>query len=404
MTDPDDYTGWYENDTTTEDEYIAETPIDYSQSSAEMSEDKPTPPFSVVPETGSIEIYPEDDDVNPISQSPEETTTTESGEKEDEKGIQSEPETTTVFENTTVSEGTEMILSENDSAPTEKSEQGLNLLLLAIGFCALGLMLGALIFKFVTMINKKRKVKKLEVVTLQGLGCRENQQDALMSSDPDLYQEKGVLLCVADGMGGLQNGDQISQTAVNTINNIFENTDYRDPERLVATMVQNANQAVKNVLGTNYRTGGTTLLVGYARQGRFYCASVGDSRICLCRNGNLFHLTKRHTLEDELLLEFINGGVAYDYARGYEKKDGLTSYLGMGNLKYVDFPSNHVKLCPGDRFILMSDGIFNTLSDDEIVSVLKRNPKRIPTILNKKIQKKTSKFQDNYSAAVLVVK
>ena len=172
---------------------------------------------------------------------------------------------------------------------------------------------------------------------------------------------------------------------------------------MVAAMVQNATIAVNRLLSPNFGSGGTTLLIGYAREGKFYCASVGDSRICLVREGKLIHLNRPHVLEDELILHYVNGEISYDDARNYQKKGGLTSYLGMGALKYVDFPLYHSSILKGDRFVLMSDGVFGTLSDEELVKVFSRKPKSISAALNKEIEKKQKRFQDNYSAAVIVV-
>lgn len=269
-----------------------------------------------------------------------------------------------------------------------------------------GCILGAVLWNFLSRMLKKRKrvlrARSLKVVTLQGLGARENQQDSLAATDPALYKKEGVLLCVADGMGGLQNGSVLSRTAVTAVNNKFPTLEKSDPERVLAILVQTAAAAVNMILGPNLGHGGTTLLLGYAYQGRFYCASVGDSRICLMRDGKLIHLNRPHIFEDELLLRYFNGEISYEDARNYEKKGGLTSYLGMGPLKYVDFPTYHVTIQKGDRFILMSDGIFNTLTDEDIARILSRKPKAISTILNSEIEKKQSRFQDNYSAAVLI--
>ncbi len=268
-----------------------------------------------------------------------------------------------------------------------------------------GCVLGAVIW---SLLQKKlkigffRKPHTLKAITLQGQGARENQQDSLAATDPELYQEQGALLCVADGMGGLQNGSLVSRTAVTAVINTFSTLEKTDPERVLAMLLQSATAAVNMVLSPNLGSGGTTLLIGYAFQGRFYCTSVGDSRICLLRDGKLIHLNRPHILEDELLLRYINGEINYDSARNYGKKGGLTSYLGMGPLKYVDFPTYHVTIQRGDRFILMSDGVFNTLTDEELARILCARPKAISTRLNRAIEKKQSRFQDNYSAAVLI--
>ena len=278
---------------------------------------------------------------------------------------------------------------------------------LLIGALA-GCLLGAGIAWLVSKLRgkgrtSKKGADKMQVVTLQGVGARENQQDSLAASDPELYAEQGVLLCVADGMGGLRNGGMVSRTAVSTVMSKFAVLDKKDPDRMIAALVQSATSAVNMVLSPDYGSGGTTLLLGYAKDGVFYFAAVGDSRICLYRDGKLIHLNRPHVFEDELLLRYINGEISYDSARKYEKRGALTSYLGMGKLKYADVPAYHFPIQSGDRFILMSDGIFNTLSDEEIAEIVGGPCKSVPAMLNREIEKKHTRFQDNYSAVVLAV-
>jgi serine/threonine protein phosphatase PrpC len=108
-------------------------------------------------------------------------------------------------------------------------------------------------------------------------------------------------------------------------------------------------------------------------------------------------------LEEELIVHHVNGEISYEQVKGYNKNGALTSYLGMGKLKYADIPQYSIEIHRRDRFILMSDGIFNALSDEEIADVVRRNPKAISKTMNKKIQEKGVRFQDNYSAVILIV-
>jgi serine/threonine protein phosphatase PrpC len=278
---------------------------------------------------------------------------------------------------------------------------------LLIGALA-GCLVGAGICWIISRLRGKGRASKngrnkLQVVTLQVVGARENQQDSLAATDPELYSEQGVLLCVADGMGGLRNGGMVSRTAVSTVMSKFAVLDKTDPERMIAALVQSATSAVNMVLSPDYGSGGTTLLIGFVKDGLFYYAAVGDSRICLYRDGKLIHLNRPHVFEDELLLRYINGEISYDSARNYEKRGALTSYLGMGKLKYADIPAYHIPIRSGDRFVLMSDGIFNTLSDEEIAGIIGGRSDNVPAMLNREIEKKHTRFQDNYSAVVLAV-
>ena len=274
---------------------------------------------------------------------------------------------------------------------------------LLIGACA-GAILCALIKKLISGIKKSGKGLHMEGVVIQGLGGRETQQDTIYLSDTKQYPKQGLLMVVADGMGGLQNGGFLSRAAASAAASTFAKTPKSDPERLVITMVQNATNAVNVLLTPNYGAGGTTLIVAMIYMGTLYFASVGDSRLCLYRDGELIRLNRTHVFEEELLLRSINGDMSYDAARTYEKKGALTSYLGMGPLKYFDFPMYHIPLKKGDKVIAMSDGIFNTLTDEEIGATISKKTEVAAEELKKKVEKKQQRYQDNYSAVLVAVK
>ena len=312
-----------------------------------------------------------------------------------------------LYGDTTTSEPTTMIPSEPPLLPESVSESEKPFVHWILAAAVLGCLFGILLSQLVSVVKRKRTeetdVDSVKVVTVQGLGAREDQQDSVLVTDPELYKEQGVLICVADGMGGLKNGAMISRTAVTAANNKFNAIEKTDPDRMLAAILQSTVAAVNMIISPDYGAGGTTLLLGYAAHDRFFFTTVGDSRICLCRNGELYHLNRPHVFEDELLLRYFNGEISYDNARGYEKRGALTSYLGMGPLKYVDFPTHHLRLQKGDRIILMSDGVFGTLTDEELVEVLSLKTKAITKVLSQEIETKQKRFQDNYSAAILIV-
>ena len=238
-------------------------------------------------------------------------------------------------------------------------------------------------------------------------GQRKSQQDSFfVSPEEDAFprerieQGPGVLAVVGDGMGGLSNGDQVSQTAVTAIANSFASLQ-GSPEEVLLTLLTRANLAVNDMLGPDgLYSGGSTLVMALLREGRFYCLSVGDSRICLCRDGALFRLNREHVFRDELYLRAVNGETSVAEAMSHPQSAGLTSFLGMGQLKYADLPAQSIPIRPGDVFILMSDGVYNALSEEELTGLLVRGPGAAEAI-RAAIQEKDYSNQDNYTAVIL---
>ena len=94
----------------------------------------------------------------------------------------------------------------------------------------------------------------------------------------------------------------------------------------------------------------------------------------------------------ELLEHAINGKISFAEALRDPQVDRLSSFVGMGELKHVDICLNRMKLCPGDHILLMSDGVFNTLSEDEIAETIKTsaNASNAASVLEEKVLKKNS--------------
>lgn len=214
----------------------------------------------------------------------------------------------------------------------------------------------------------------LEIGNAQNIGKRGNQEDAFATSDignARLVRESGVLAIVADGMGGLADGELVSAAAVSTV--------YREfplisngwmPQQKLLYLVQRANDAANEVTGGKRNQGGSTLVLTLVRDGKLWFASVGDSRICLMRGGSLVTLTRPHVYEIDLDKRAACGEISFESALADGQRGALTSFVGMGELEQIDYNPRGIQLLSGDWVLLMTDGVFNTLDDDEIATAL----------------------------------
>ncbi len=77
----------------------------------------------------------------------------------------------------------------------------------------------------------------------------------------------------------------------------------------------------------------------------------------------------------------------------------------MGRLKYVDSSRRKICLMRGDRIILMTDGVFNNLSEKAMADIIMRNPdvNNAAAELEKKVLLLNDPAQDNFSAVILGV-
>lgn len=246
-------------------------------------------------------------------------------------------------------------------------------------------------------------IRQIKVGKLHGQGARSYQQDSFGISDPGLLAGSGLLAVVADGMGGLSDGDKISTAVVETALDGFTYSQGQGtPEQVLLTLTQWSVREVNRQLGPDrYRASGSTMAMGLIRDGRFSWVSVGDSRICLYRSGQLIQLNREHDLKQKLALQAINGEIPLQEVYTNKQRDGLVSFMGMGALDQVDLPSNPLTLLPGDQLVLMSDGVYNALEQAEICAALDKGAEAAPAELEQMIQSKAYPDQDNYTAVIL---
>ena len=238
---------------------------------------------------------------------------------------------------------------------------------------------------------------------LHDQGAREYQQDSFGVSDEKTFSATGLLAVIADGMGGLADGDRVSAALVETaLDGFMYSQGQGTPEQVLLTLTQ---WGVNRLLGPeNYRKSGSTLVMGLIRGDLFSWISVGDSRICLYRNGQLLQLNREHDFKQKLILQAVNGEIPLQEVYTDKRSGGLISFLGMGQLEYIDLPVEPLRLLPGDKLVLMTDGVYNALKDSEIITALALDEDAAPEALHRAIQEKAFQDQDNYTAVILTYK
>ena len=235
----------------------------------------------------------------------------------------------------------------------------------------------------------------------QTIGKRGQQQDSLYCSnwkDPSVLMTRGLMAAVADGIGGLEDGNLASMNAMQAIRATFLEGSPGDPpsDRLLSC----AAAAQKSVLKLNESSSCGSTLVSVLITGRtMYFLSIGDSRIYLYRAGALLQLNREHILRRENEEKNALYGTGETLTR--KRAGALTSYLGKSNLTQIDRSLQPMKLLPGDRIALMSDGVFNVLSEQEIIGHLRKNPEAAAREMIQDVDLHDHPSQDNATAVVI---
>lgn len=204
------------------------------------------------------------------------------------------------------------------------------------------------------------------------LGDRDEQEDSFGFA---LKKDEGLAV-VCDGMGGYNDGATVSAIAVDAfLKDYTESPFWTEPSEKMIELSRNAD-----VLVCNYSSGkgdkpafhaGTTLVSIYIKKKDLYWCSVGDSRAYLFRGGEFVQLTQDQNYKAVLQGKRNAGAISEEeYQTEITKGEALISYLGIGNLNLIDFNETKLELQGNDRIVIMSDGLYKLLSDDEISRII----------------------------------
>lgn len=251
-----------------------------------------------------------------------------------------------------------------------------------------------------------KKISVVQIANVHNIGKRESQQDSFGVSDisnSSLCNEKGIFAVVADGMGGLTAGAEVSAIVTSAMIKQFSVASVEEnvPAFLLDILTY-ANNEVRKYLDINgYSKSGSTVVAVIIKDGGLYFISVGDSRIYLYRGGALIQLNREHIYGNELDEKAARGEIGAEEARNDPQRNSLTSYIGMDELAQIDRNIRPVALMSGDRVLLMTDGIFTALSEEEISSFACLNAYDAAAGLEAAILYKARSNQDNFTCIII---
>lgn len=188
------------------------------------------------------------------------------------------------------------------------------------------------------------------------------------SSNEDSYLiqplERGILLIVADGLGGHNGGKYASNYATTNVLKKIRSIDDIGIRPLESILKEVHKELIDLGLESNELYGmGTTLTCAYINyENKLLGVHTGDSRAYLLRKNGLMQLTTDHTEAQKL---FAEGLISKEELLNYPRKNILVSALGAkSNQLLVD--SFEYQLQAKDRLLLSSDGFYASITKKEI--------------------------------------
>lgn len=211
----------------------------------------------------------------------------------------------------------------------------------------------------------------IKVITDVGKKRQNNEDSCLLyvPGDESVSETRGVLMAVADGMGGASAGEYASKTALQCLfSKYYDKNLHTLVPNALKLAVECANEYVFDEAEANpdYSGMGTTMSALAIMGDWAYMAQVGDSRIYLRRTDQpLKQLTNDHSLVAE---QIRSGLINEEDARNHTLKNLITRAVGIKEDINVDLFALQVQV--GDIFLLCSDGLCNMVGDDDISGYL----------------------------------
>jgi protein phosphatase len=199
------------------------------------------------------------------------------------------------------------------------------------------------------------------------VGCvREINEDSgrfSRPSDPATLASKGVLLIVADGMGGHSAGEVASGMAVELAPRLYYASPRPAPDALREAVEEANRQIYAASLADESKHGmGTTCTALAVANGEAFAAHVGDSRLYMMRGGQVYLLTEDHSA----VMEMVKLGlITMDEARHHEDKNVILRALGTSPEVEVS-TLKPFRARAGDKYLLCSDGLYDLVPDEEM--------------------------------------
>ncbi len=215
----------------------------------------------------------------------------------------------------------------------------------------------------------------------------------------DQIADKGLLLLVADGVGGHQAGEVASALAAHTAMSHY----YADPNHDLAEALRAAVSAARTAIqhaqteSPEQADMGSTLVMAVIHGTQLIVANVGDSRCYRLRGSKIAQLSKDHSW----VAEQVRAGVlTEDEAHNHVYRSILNRALGKANIS-GDPDIQTFDWQPADRLLLCSDGLWDALKDEQIATLLSISSGDVESIARGLVRMaKDADGSDNITAVV----
>ena len=228
------------------------------------------------------------------------------------------------------------------------------------------------------------------------IGGRKVNQDRLAYS----YSKDVLLMVIADGMGGHARGELAAEIAVNTITNRFQQEAARGylrrPKEFLESAIHSAHRAIVAFADEHnmLECPRTTVVACIVQNDKAWWAHVGDSRLYVCREGQVAATTLDHSRVQQLI---DAGVITVEQAAVHPDRNKIYNCVG-GVLPPGISHSEGWDMRVGDSILMSTDGFWAQVNSSYLALKLQRE--NIVTLVPKLMQeaeRKAGNESDNLS-------
>lgn len=226
----------------------------------------------------------------------------------------------------------------------------------------------------------------LRYASYTNTGKRESNEDYL---DVRVINEN-LIAIVADGLGGHANGEVASRIAVDGILEYLTDKAFDEDELLDAVLEANRKIIEADI------SGHSTVAGVWIQNDTALASHVGDARVYQFRNGEIVYQTVDHSV---IQLAVLVGDLSPCDLRHHKDRNKLYRVLGDPDTDLKP-SSDEVYIHKGDRFLICSDGFWETITEEMMLKTLSTssNPEAWMDEMSRLIVAADIPRQDNYTA------
>lgn len=239
--------------------------------------------------------------------------------------------------------------------------------------------------------------------SISEIGKRLNNEDSIYPNG-DCGTANDRLFLVCDGVGGSNKGEVASFIACDSIqtyfNTFLDAETTIDPE-FIQKAIRYTEIRFDEYLKENPNAKGmaTTLCLLYLAADKVYSAHAGDSRIYQFRKGKIIFRTEDHSLVNSMIK---NGQISPEDAGKHPQRNVIYKAIQGSNLPLDIDIEQITNIQPDDRFLMCTDGITESLSDNELSELFSKDdsPEEILSAIKARCNDQS---RDNYSAYLIPI-